>query len=924
MNPWTTSPSTSWPPTTHSTTSATSWIPTPTTMTAPTRPHLPWPTTMPPHYQLHPQLLATEHPSFSIHTPAVPGHSAPPTDHLFGQPSNLQAALPSTSTPPPNPHTSPTFASLAVTAHPAPPTPLTSLTMPSTSEAPLLRPDMPDLHAAPSINIPWTASTHPAIEPLSLPSPTPPSNPPPVAHPRASRPRQPKANPPVLPNPRHTAVKAAPKVRPDRTSDRPRRTQPPSNPPPIPTTSAPDPTPDTPTMPTQAELAAIANTTQQLQDSFRLLQAQQAQQQHFMYDTFTALHQRRLEDQLLATSHPSKTTSTPPPNPTPPANNPPAPSLPTTTTTNDANPPSSTPPRVPQPRAPTSTSPPPRKRSRPRRDSRPRSRRPRRDAHHSPGPRHRRPRSPLPRHRSTTANPKHRRTPSPQRRRSPPRHRSNPRHRQPAGYRSPPNTVYRQRDDRYRSRTPTRHPRTSDIVLTPAHRTTNPEFIPTPDADDTWGNWNNEHNPPAPVRPTRPTSPRNPPRAMPPPEAPPGATTSRMPTGDSENSEVDDGPMSLVDFEQNDNDLHEMQAAANDPTRVKCVTELDASHTVTLRHELVGESKVQFKQFVDEMLHQLAKPYTTSNGETIFIRANPAVVNNIARAFGQADRLDITYAQGTQGFYVEQENLLTITVPTGLPEKPIYKNDHSATYMIYHKTSWDIVPKILVEDCIRPASWSTDEQGHPSQYPCYGFFGMSAEIGDHRKLASYAVKQCTSQLYKIGKGQMPSGLLAICRSPKCTRTQAGGNDQLQRLCKLHGISRGKDGASAMNSSAATVAFVACTHTLHEQLITRVTNNSRPAEASATGDNPESTSPDPPTPLPASTSHTAPPSHPAPSHHSEPDYPPSYRDSHSENRRQHHPRLGRLDMAQPFMEGYIFPGPSPTPGLWRRTSTRPTQ
>ena len=270
--------------------------------------------------------------------------------------------------------------------------------------------------------------------------------------------------------------------------------------------------------------------------------------------------------------------------------------------------------------------------------------------------------------------------------------------------------------------------------------------------------------------------------------------------------------MSLVDFESNDIDLHEMQAAANDPTRVKCVTELDASHTVTLRHQLEGESKIQFKHFVDEMLNQLAKPYTTSNGDTVFIKASPAVVNNIARAFGQADRLDITYAQGTQGFYVEQENLLTITVPTGLPEKPVYKGDHSATYMIYHKTGWDIVPKILVEDCIRPASWSTDEQGHPSQYPCYGFFSMSAEVGDHKKLTPYAVKQCTSQLYKIGKGQMPSGLLAIGRSPKCIRTQAGGNDQLQRLCRLHGISRGKDGASAMNSSAATVAFVASTHT----------------------------------------------------------------------------------------------------------------
>ena len=251
--------------------------------------------------------------------------------------------------------------------------------------------------------------------------------------------------------------------------------------------------------------------------------------------------------------------------------------------------------------------------------------------------------------------------------------------------------------------------------------------------------------------------------------------------------------------------------------------------------------------------------------------------------FGQASRLDITYAQGTQGFYAEQENLLTITVPTGLPEKPVYKNDHSATYMIYHKTSWDTVPKILVEDCIRPASWSTNEQGHPSQYPCYGFFGMSAEIRNHRHLDSYAVKQCTSQLYKIGKGQMPSGILAICRSPKSTRNQAGGNDQVQRLCKLHGISRGKDCASAMNSSAATVAYVAATHTLFEQLITRATTDTRPAEAATTGDAPDRIAPDPSTPIPDSTSHETPPADSGPPHHPE----PSHRDSHPDDHRHHH-------------------------------------
>ena len=111
---------------------------------------------------------------------------------------------------------------------------------------------------------------------------------------------------------------------------------------------------------------------------------------------------------------------------------------------------------------------------------------------------------------------------------------------------------------------------------------------------------------------------------------------------------------------------------------------------------------------------------------------------------------------------MEPENLLTITVPTGLPKKPIYRGEHAGTYMSYHKTSWESVAKILAEDCIRPASWTKNEVGIPTQYPCYGFFGMSSEIADIDELQAYAVKLCTSQLYKIGKGQNPSGLLAIC------------------------------------------------------------------------------------------------------------------------------------------------------------------
>ena len=316
------------------------------------------------------------------------------------------------------------------------------------------------------------------------------------------------------------------------------------------------------------------------------------------------------------------------------------------------------------------------------------------------------------------------------------------------------------------------------------------------------------------------------------PAAPLGAVAFRVPDGDSENSEVTDA-FSISKFDNNDIDLSEMVEAANDPLRVRCLTELDPNYTVPLRQSLNQSNMQLFNHFVDEMFNQLAQPYRTVNNQLIFIKASQATVKNIARAFAQSRLLDIELAKQTKAFYIEPENLLTITVPTGLPKKPIYRGEHTGTYLIYHKTSWETVAKILAEDCIRPATWTKNEAGYPTQYPCYGFFGMSSEIPDIDNLPGYAVKLCTSQLYRIGKGQNPSGLLAICRSPKCMRALSGGNDQIQPLCNLQGISKGKDNATAMNSSAASICYVASTHSVFPGLITHQAAENEPTHCRCT-------------------------------------------------------------------------------------------
>ena len=207
-----------------------------------------------------------------------------------------------------------------------------------------------------------------------------------------------------------------------------------------------------------------------------------------------------------------------------------------------------------------------------------------------------------------------------------------------------------------------------------------------------------------------------------------------MPDGDTDNSEDDDQTVPISAFERSDEWLTEFKDAEQDPLRTRCMTELPSDHIVELKETFTPSENALFKSIIDEMYTQLAKPYTTQSGTTVFIRANRSTVENIAKCFARSDLLDVTLAQGTRGFYIEPENLLSITVPTGLPPKDPFKGESSGSYACYHRTDWSNVPKILKENCIRPASWSKNEDNVPNQFPCCVFFGYSCEIADAQNL----------------------------------------------------------------------------------------------------------------------------------------------------------------------------------------------
>ena len=214
------------------------------------------------------------------------------------------------------------------------------------------------------------------------------------------------------------------------------------------------------------------------------------------------------------------------------------------------------------------------------------------------------------------------------------------------------------------------------------------------------------------------------------------------------------------------------------------------------------------------MMYQcLAEPYTTRNGSQLHIKVDRSAVDNLALCFAKSNMLDVNLAKGTKGWFIENNRLLTVTIPTGFDLRPPFHQDESAWYLCYHKTDWNNIPKILLDKMVRPAAWSRDEHGQPSQYPSYGFFGYASQVGS-RDLTHYAVDVCTRNLNKIGKSQYPAGVLTITRCPVWERTNAGGNDQLQRQCRYSGAARGKEGYAAMHSAFAFVQWVTVTFNLN--------------------------------------------------------------------------------------------------------------
>jgi hypothetical protein len=157
------------------------------------------------------------------------------------------------------------------------------------------------------------------------------------------------------------------------------------------------------------------------------------------------------------------------------------------------------------------------------------------------------------------------------------------------------------------------------------------------------------------------------------------------------------------------------------------MTELPLDHSISLKDNLTTREQALYKSFIDEIYSQLAKPCVTASKEMIYIRADESTVQNSRHVVMLARTASTRTSLVRPGDISSNHHGTNRSASQG---RIAFKGEASGTFARYHRTSWETVAKILVENCIRPASWSRNEQNIPNQFPCYGFFGYSTEIND--------------------------------------------------------------------------------------------------------------------------------------------------------------------------------------------------
>ena len=197
-----------------------------------------------------------------------------------------------------------------------------------------------------------------------------------------------------------------------------------------------------------------------------------------------------------------------------------------------------------------------------------------------------------------------------------------------------------------------------------------------------------------------------------------------------------------------------------------------------------------------------------NNFAAILSRQNPkaprTVVENMTTIFAQSGKMSPEQAKGSYTFEVSALERFGLFVPTCFAEKPPFDGNGTYVYHIIHGTSPKGASTILAEELIRPGDFDIKRDLAKCQYPSYGFYS-AGEVASKNCRFHSNIEEISRKILKIGKGGLPVHMAGIYAGRhQHSNPQAGGNDEVQRLCGKYGVARGKEKYTVARSEHTTV------------------------------------------------------------------------------------------------------------------------
>ena len=173
-------------------------------------------------------------------------------------------------------------------------------------------------------------------------------------------------------------------------------------------------------------------------------------------------------------------------------------------------------------------------------------------------------------------------------------------------------------------------------------------------------------------------------------------------------------------------------------------------------------------------------------------KAPQTVAENMTTIFAQSGKMTPDQAKGSYTFEIRSLELFGLFVPSNFRARPVFDGNDSNVYHIIHGTTTKGASTILAEELIRPGDFTIHRDYAQCGYPSYGFYS-AGEIAAKTCRFSSTIEELPRKILKIGKGTLPVQIGGIYtgRYPHSNQ-QAGGNDEVQRLCGKSGVARGKE------------------------------------------------------------------------------------------------------------------------------------